>query len=87
MDIIMPGMNGRVATRRIRSNPETKDIPILAITALCRESELRGCIVAGCNGYISKPFTSEELQETIQALIPASRPENLITTLAEDSLL
>jgi len=41
MDIIMPGMDGREATRRIRINPETKDIPILAITSLFRESEIR----------------------------------------------
>ena len=62
MDIMMPGMDGREATRRIRFNPETKDIPILAITALFRESELRGCIEAGCNDYIVKPFTFEKLQ-------------------------
>ncbi len=49
MDIMMPGMDGREATRRIRFNPETKDFPILAITSLFRESELRGCIEAGCN--------------------------------------
>ncbi len=47
MDIMMPGMDGREATRRIRFNPETKDTPILAITCLFRESELRGCIEAG----------------------------------------
>ncbi len=72
MDIMMPGMDGREATRRIRFNPETKDIPILAITALFRESELRGCIEAGCNDYIVKPFTFEKLQEKIQDFIPSA---------------
>jgi len=67
MDIMMPGMDGREATRRIRFNPETKDIPILAITSLFRESELRGCIEAGCNDYIMKPFTFEKLQCKIRA--------------------
>ena len=47
MDIMMPGMDGREATRRIRSNPETKDIPILAATVLFKESDLRSCIEAG----------------------------------------
>ncbi len=70
MDIMMPGMDGREAARRIRSNPETKNIPILAITGIIRESELRGCIEAGCNDYIVKPFTFEELREKIQATIP-----------------
>jgi CheY-like chemotaxis protein len=69
MDIMMPVMDGLEATRLIRANPETKDIPILAITCLFRESELRGCIEAGCNDYIIKPFTFQELQEKIQDLI------------------
>ena len=72
MDIIMPGMDGREATRRIRFNPEAKDIPILAITALFRESELRGCLEAGCNDYIVKPFTFEKLQCKIQDFIPSA---------------
>ena len=73
MDILMPVMNGREATRRIRSNPETKDIPILAITALSQESELRECIEAGCNDYMLKPFNYKDLQEKIQALLDPCR--------------
>jgi len=71
MDILMPGMDGLEATRLIHANPETKDIPILAITCLFRESELRGCIEAGCNDYLVKPFTCQELQEKIQDFIPS----------------
>jgi CheY-like chemotaxis protein len=70
MDIMMPGMDGREATRRIRSNPETKNIPILATTVLFREGELRECIEAGCNDYIVKPFTFEELQKKIKEYLP-----------------
>ncbi len=72
MDIMMPGMDGLEATRLIRANPETKDIPILAITCLFRESELRGCIEAGCDDYLVKPFTFQELQEKIQDFIPSA---------------
>ena len=74
MDILMPGMDGREATRRIRSNPETKDIPILAATVLNRESELDACIEAGCNGWLVKPFTLKQLQGKIQEFIPISNP-------------
>ncbi len=81
MDIMMPGMDGRAATRIIRSNPKTQDIPILAATVLFRESEQRECIEAGCSGYIGKPFTFEELQKKIRALILASRTENRITNI------
>ena len=71
MDIMMPGMDGREATRILRSNPETQDIPILAATALFRESELRSCIEAGCNDYLVKPFTFQQLQGKVQEFISA----------------
>ncbi len=70
MDIMMPGMDGWEATRTLRSKPEMRDIPILAATALFRESDLRSCIEAGCNDYIVKPFTFQELQKKIEAFIP-----------------
>ncbi len=73
MDIMLPGMDGREATRRIRSNPETKNIPILAITALTKESELRECIEAGCNDYMLKPFNYKDLQKKIQAILDPCR--------------
>jgi CheY-like chemotaxis protein len=73
MDIMMPGMDGREATRRIRSKPETKEIPILAATAITDKSQLRECIKAGCNDYISKPFTAKDLQEKIQAVLDPPR--------------
>ena len=71
MDIMMPGMDGREATRTLRSNPETQDIPILAATALFRESDLRSCLEAGCNDYLVKPFTLEQLQGKVQEFISA----------------
>jgi two-component system cell cycle response regulator DivK len=72
LDIMMPGMDGWEAARTLRANPETKDIPILAATALFRDSDLRSCLDAGCNGYIVKPFTFQELQGKVQEFIAAS---------------
>jgi CheY-like chemotaxis protein len=72
MDIMMPGMDGWEATRQIRANPETKDIPILAATALFRDGDLKHCLEAGCNGYIIKPFTFQELQGKVRELIPSA---------------
>ena len=68
MDIVMSRRDGLEATRIIRSNPQIKDIPILAVTALIKESELRGCIEAGCNDYLMKPFTIKQLRKKIQKL-------------------
>jgi CheY-like chemotaxis protein len=72
MDIMMPVMDGREATRILRSNPATQDIPILAATALFKESELNSCIEAGCNDYLVKPFTFQELRGKIQEYVPMS---------------
>lgn len=72
MDIMMPGMDGREATRILRSNPQTHDIPIVAATVLFREPDLKSCIDAGCNDYLVKPFTFQELQGKIQEYIPGS---------------
>jgi two-component system, cell cycle response regulator DivK len=69
LDIMMPGMNGWEAARTLRANPETKDIPILAATALFRDSDLKSCLDAGCNGYIVKPFTFQELQGKVREFI------------------
>jgi two-component system, cell cycle response regulator DivK len=66
LDIMMPGMDGWEAARTLRANPETKDIPILAATALFRDSDLKSCLDAGCNGYIVKPFTFQELQGKVR---------------------
>ncbi len=72
MDIMMPGMDGWEAARALRANPETKDIPILAATALFRDSDLKNCLDSGCNSYIVKPFTFQELQGKLRELIPSS---------------
>jgi two-component system cell cycle response regulator DivK len=69
MDIMMPGMDGWAAARELRANPETKNIPILAATALFRDSDLKSCLDAGCNAYIVKPFTFQELQGKVREFI------------------
>ena len=73
MDIMMPGMDGREATRLIRANAETQNIPILATTVLFRESDISSCLEAGCNGFILKPFTFQELKGKIQEFLPELR--------------
>jgi CheY-like chemotaxis protein len=69
MDIMMTEISGWEATRMLRGHPETKDVPILAATALFRPADLQRCIDAGCNDYIVKPFTAKELRRKIDTLI------------------
>ncbi|OGQ24364.1 MAG: hypothetical protein A3C54_07665 [Deltaproteobacteria bacterium RIFCSPHIGHO2_02_FULL_60_17] len=68
MDIIMPKLDGFQATARIRENPRTKDIPILAATALARPGDREKCLERGCDGYIAKPFTHRQLGAAIDRL-------------------
>lgn len=68
MDILMPVMDGFQATFQIRQNPKTKDIPVLAATALATSEDEQRCLTSGCNGYIAKPFTCRQLNDAIQQL-------------------
>ena len=74
LDIMMPGMDGWQAARELRETPAMKDVPILAATALFREADLKACTDAGCNGYIVKPFTFQELHAKVQELVPTLSP-------------
>lgn len=69
MDILMPKIDGLEATRQLKENPATRNIPILAATAKAIEGDQEKCLAAGCDGYIAKPFTHSELGAVIDALL------------------
>ena len=69
MDMLMPVMDGWQAARALRANPETKNIPILATTALFSRVQVKTCLEAGCDGYLVKPFTVLELRRKIAELL------------------
>jgi CheY-like chemotaxis protein len=69
MDIMMPGMTGWEATRLLRTKPDTKDVPILAMTALSRQANIDACFEAGCTDYILKPFSFLDLRERVRAIV------------------
>ncbi len=75
LDMMMPIMDGREMARRLRANPETKGIPILATTALFSPDDLNACLEAGCNAYIVKPFGVRDLQRKIRELLPGTGPQ------------
>ena len=72
MDMMMPIMDGWEAARALRAHPDTKNIPILATTALFRPHELKTCLEAGCNGYIVKPFSCVDFQSKIREMLGTS---------------
>ncbi len=71
MDVQMPEMDGIQATQAIRQREEAagKHVPIFAMTAYAMESDKEKCLAAGMDGYVSKPINTQELFQTIEALI------------------
>jgi CheY-like chemotaxis protein len=69
MDILMPRMDGLQAASRIRENPKTKDIPILAATAKAMPGDREKCLAAGCDDYIAKPFGYKQLGAAVERLL------------------
>ncbi|MCY1501825.1 Polar-differentiation response regulator DivK [compost metagenome] len=61
MDMMMPGMDGYEAMEIMKSKPETKNIPVIAVTAQAMYGDRERCIKAGADGYISKPVNVDEL--------------------------
>jgi CheY-like chemotaxis protein len=69
MDIQMPVMDGLEATKRIRSDPNLVDIPIIALTALAMTGDREKCLAAGANDYVSKPIKLKQLTTIIQQIL------------------
>jgi two-component system cell cycle response regulator DivK len=61
MDIQLPVMDGCEAARRIKSNPDMKAVPVIAMTAYALAGDEAKARAAGCNAYISKPFSPRAL--------------------------
>ncbi len=71
MDIVLPGINGIDATKAIRNNPSTAQIPIIAFSALPLGGWKEQALKAGIVAYLQKPINLEVLMETIQKFIPS----------------
>ncbi|GAB3477694.1 hypothetical protein GCM10027398_33180 [Azotobacter salinestris] len=68
MDMQMPGIDGREATRRIREDDRFKTLPILAMTANVSGADQDACLAAGMNGHVGKPINLEKLVEAVLTL-------------------
>ena len=69
MDLEMPVIDGWEATRRLKGNPKTHDIPIIALTAHALAGEREKAIAAGCDEFDTKPIEFERLLATVRRLL------------------
>jgi CheY-like chemotaxis protein len=72
MDLNLPGLDGLEATRRLRSRPETKTIPIIVLTAHSAEGHREKALAAGCDEFEAKPVNFEGLIGKIRSLLGGS---------------
>ena len=71
MDIQLPGLDGYEATRRIKANPALRQIPIIAVTSYALSGDEVKAKEAGCDAYVTKPFSPRALLATVREYLPA----------------
>lgn len=72
MDLNLPAIDGWEATRRLKSRPETKHIPIIALSAHAMEEHREKALAAGCDEFEAKPLNFEALLAKIRAILGRS---------------
>jgi len=74
MDIQLPGMDGLEATALLKRDDATRDIPVIALTALAMKGDEERIRAAGCDGYIAKPLAYRDFLAIISAQLVAAPP-------------
>jgi signal transduction histidine kinase/ActR/RegA family two-component response regulator len=69
LDLMLPRVSGWEVARRLRQSPRTRDVPIVAVSALARAQEREAAVHAGCDAYIAKPFTPEDMARVISGAL------------------
>ena len=88
LDWMLPGVSGIEICRRVRARENTRDIPVIMLTARGEESERVRGLSVGADDYVVKPFSTPELMARVRALLRRARPERVssILTIGEIDL-
>lgn len=75
MDLSLPGMDGWEATRRLKQEPLTRDIPVIALTGHALTGSEHTAREAGCDRFLTKPCAPAVLGQEIKKMLPGAVPE------------
>jgi len=72
MDVQLPGMDGLEATRKLKAEPTTRDIPVVAVTSYAMKGDREKALAAGCAGYITKPIDKDTFVREVATVLSGS---------------
>lgn len=72
MDVQLPGMDGLEATRKLKAEPTTRDIPVVAVTSYAMKGDREKALAAGCSGYITKPIDKDTFVREVATVLSSS---------------
>jgi CheY-like chemotaxis protein len=75
MDVQLPVIDGLELTRRIKANPATADITVIAVTAYAMSGDEQRALAAGCDGYVSKPIDTRALPQLVAKFLGKNDPQ------------
>ena len=76
MDIQLPGMDGLEVTRKIKAQPATADIPIIAVTSYAMKGDREKALAAGCVGYVTKPIDKNTFIQEVASRLGETKMED-----------
>ena len=69
LDVMMPEVDGFAVLESLRSDPKTRDIPVLLLSAKATSDDVHAGLEAGADAYVTKPFCPDELQQEVERLL------------------
>jgi two-component system, OmpR family, alkaline phosphatase synthesis response regulator PhoP len=78
LDIMMPRLSGFEVCKRLKANPNTKQLPVLMITALDQSSDIERAVDAGTDDFLTKPIHQTELVNRVRALMASRKSDDVL---------